>query len=444
MNVPEHIMRYARDALARLVAVPSVAAEGRGIAEAAALVRELLEAEGMRAELHATPGAPVVYGEKPGAGPTVLFYNHYDVQPADPLALWESDPFTLTERGGELYGRGAADDKGELVSRLAALRWFREKHGGLPFGVKFVVEGEEEVGSPNLAAYVEANRERLRADACVWEFGGVDAAGRPATYCGLKGILTVELRARTASFDLHSSYGAVVENPAYRLAALLASLRDEDGRVLIPGFYDDVTAPTEADEAALAALPREDVDLARTFGTEGFIGGAAGLEFLRRLYFEPALNINGFHAGYGGPGSKTVLPAEAEAKLDIRLVPDQDPQKVLAGLQDHLSQRGFGDVSVTALEHAERAARVDITHPFVQNTVAALREVYDQEPVVYPNSAGSGPMYPFVEHLALPIVGVGCGYPGSRIHSPNEHLRLDDFDKGVAAVLRVLERNVGL
>ena len=438
-------MSYARDALERFVAIPSVAAEGRGITEAAAFTKALLEAEGMNVELHETDGAPVVYAELLGSGgPTVLFYNHYDVQPADPLELWESDPFTVVERGGNLYGRGTADDKGEIVSRLAALRLLKQKHGALPFNVKFVVEGEEEIGSPNLYPYIETHRERLAADACIWEYGGVDAAERPITYCGLKGILTIELFVQTAEHDVHSSYGAVVENAVYRMAAAVASLRDEQGRVQIEGFYDDVEKLSKADEQALAALPEEDVELAQVFGTDNFIGEASGQAFLRRLYFEPVLNINGLHGGYGGQGAKTIVPAQATAKLDFRLVPSQDPLKILDLLELHLAQLGFADIEVRRLEHFEHAARADVSHPFVQAAVTGLRDVFEKEPVLYPTSASSGPMYPFTHFLGVPVVGLGCGYPGSRIHSPNEHLRLDLFEKGILSVARSLERYVDL
>jgi acetylornithine deacetylase/succinyl-diaminopimelate desuccinylase-like protein len=441
MSVPAHIIAYARQTLERFVAIPSVAAEGRGIDAAADFVECCLAEQGFQTARHATKGAPVIFGEVQAPGrATLLFYNHYDVQPADPLELWDSDPFVLTERGGKLYGRGAADDKGEIVARLAALKWLKETHGQLPLSIKFLIEGEEEIGSPNLSNYVATHHALLRADACVWEFGGVDAHERPMTYCGLKGILTVELRCKTAHGDLHSSYGAVVDNAAYRMASALASLRDRDGRVLIDGFYDDVTAPTAADETAIAALPHEDAELAQTFGVAQFLGGVKGTAFQRQLYFAPALNINGLHSGYGGPGSKTVLPAEATAKLDIRLVPDQDPMKVFKQLKDHLIKHGFDELEVQLLEHYEHAARSDITHPLVQQTIAALREVYQTEPVVYPNSAGSGPMYPFVKHLGIPIVGIGCGYPGSQIHAPNEHIRSDLLEKGIASVYQLLER----
>lgn len=440
-ELPSDLLARALEETARLVAVPSVAAEGRGMAEGANMVEEILVGHGYNVELHPTAGATVVYAEKiaPSGAPTILFYNHYDVQPADPIDAWESDPFVLTERNGKVYGRGTSDDKGEFTSRLAALAWFERRHGPLPFGVKFVVEGEEEIGSPNLSDYVSTYKDTLQADVGIWEFGGVDADGRPMTYCGLKGILTVELSVRTAGHDLHSSYGAVVENPIYRLASALSSLRDDDGRVLIDGFYDDVVEPTDGQRELVRDLPPEDPGLRSLFGVEEFLGRVSGAKFSERLYFEPNVNYNGFTSGYSGPGSKTVLPAEAGAKLDFRLVPNQDPHKLIKQLQNHLTTHGFSDVEMKVLEHAEHPARADIEHPWVRSTVAALRDVYGKEPVVYPNSAGSGPMYPFIEELGIPVVGMGIGYPGSRLHSPNEHFRLADYKSGVAALVRLFE-----
>ena len=441
MDLPATVRSRAEAQLARLVAIPSVSAEGRGLPEAAAAVRVLLEELGLTTELHATAGAPVVYGQleaQPGH-PTILFYNHYDVQPADPLEEWETSPFELAERDGYWYGRGVSDDKGQLVSRLAGLHWYREKHGSLPFGVKFVVEGEEEIGSPNLAEYVAARAEQLAADGCVWEFGGVTASGRPMTYFGLKGIACIALRVRTASHDLHSSLGAVVENPIFRLAAAIAGLRDRDGRVLIPGFYDGVVPFTPAQEALIDALPDEAAELADVYGVAGYIGGVTGAQFQRQLLGQPNINFNGFHSGYGGPGSKTVLPATAEVKIDFRLVPGQDPARILELLRSHLDAQGFTDVDIDELETHEFAARSDADHPFVRHTIDALREAYGQEPVVYPSVAGSGPMHPFVEHLGVPVVGMGCSHPGSRVHSPNENVRVADFETSVVALLRLME-----
>ncbi|MDR9392240.1 MAG: M20/M25/M40 family metallo-hydrolase [Trueperaceae bacterium] len=439
--LPAALLEWYRARLAELVALPSVAADGRAIPETAAAVRDLLIGEGFDAELHATGGAPVVFAERrvPGA-PTLLLYNHYDVQPEDPVDAWTSPPFELTERDGAWYGRGAADDKGEIVSRLAALRAYRERHGDLPFGVVMVIEGEEEIGSPNLAAYVAAHADALAADGCLWEFGGVDAAGTPVTYCGMKGVVTLDLRVRTAERDLHSSYGVVARGAAARLAAAVASLEDEDGRVAVPGFTDGVRPPTDAQRALVDRLPDEAAELADVFGIPAWQRGLAGAAWNHALYFEPTLNVNGVHAGYGGEGAKTVLPSEAFAKLDVRLVPDQDPEAVVAAIRAHLDARGFADVEIVRGPHAERAGRSDPTDPFVLDAVAALEDAYAVAPLVLPNSPGSGPIHPFVEGVGVPVVGIGCGYPGSRIHGPDEHVRIEDVRRGTLATLRLFER----
>lgn len=442
---PDLRARY-RDLLAGWVSLPSVAAEGRAQAATAAAVADELRRLGLDVELHETEGAPVVFAERrvPGA-PTVLLYNHYDVQPADPLALWTSEPFVLAERDGKLFGRGASDDKGQLASRVIALAWLMRRHGGtLPFGVVFVVEGEEEVGSPHMGAYVAARRERLRADACIWEFGGVDAHDRPQLVCGLKGIVALDLHVRTGAFDQHSGLGPVVPNAAWRLAAAVASLRDADGRALVAGFYDQVRPATAAEAGFVQAHPREDDVVAAMTGVTRFLGGAEGAEWQRRLQLEPVINVNGIHSGYAGPGTKTVLPVAARAKLDVRLVPDQDPAEVVRLIRAHLDLHGFDDVAMTVAEEPEAPARVDPTHPWVQHAAAALEEVYGTPAVITVSSGGSGPLHPFVAELDLPVVMLGVGYPGSRVHAPDEHVRWVDVERGTFATVRALERFAGL
>lgn len=444
-QIPESVTNYARQALNRLVALPTVSAEKRAIPETAALVRELLEELGLKTALHETAGAPVIYAHGGSEGSkTVLFYNHYDVQPADPLELWESDPFTLTERDGKLYGRGVNDDKGELVARLAALYWIKQEKGFIPFGVKFCVEGEEEVGSPNLEQHVEQNAHLYKADGVIWEAGGVDAADNPAIYCGLKGIVGFELRAKTAGYDLHSSYGAVVQNPLYRLSKAIASLRDDDGNVLIKGFYDQLRPLTELEEETLGRIPDESQKTAETFGVKRYLGGVSGAAFYNKLLAQPCININGIHGGYGGPGSKTVLPAEAFAKLDIRLVPDQEPATILRLVREHLDAHGFSDIELIPSDFGEHPARSDLASPWVRVAIEALREVYGREPVVWPNFAGSGPMYPFTHFVGAPVISIGIGYPGSRIHSPNENITLEHFALGIRGIKRTLERFAGV
>lgn len=416
--------------LRRLVEIPSVSAEGRGLDDAAAEVVGLLEARGLRTEVHPTPGAPVITAFGGAAeGPTLLFYEHYDVQPADPLELWTTPPFELVERDGKLYGRGSADTKGNLVCRLAAIDAARQVFGDDPIRYAWVIEGEEEIGSVNLPAFLEANADALRADGCLWEFGAVDPSGRPQVIAGLKGIATLELRCRLADRDLHSSYGAVIDNPLYRLSAAIASLRDDEGRVSVEAFYDDVVAPTQADEAALAAMPDESGQLAKLFGVAGFLGGAGGADFQRRLQLEPCVNVNGIHGGYGGPGSKTVLPAEAVAKLDVRLVEAMRPERVTELLRRHLDRHGFTDVELVPLE-GYPAGRTPLDDPFVRLVARAASIAYGIEPVLACSSGGSGPAYPFREFLKVPFATAGCAYAGSQFHAPDEHIRKEDFDRG--------------
>lgn len=432
--------------LTSLCALPSVAAAGRAQAETAAEVMRQLGELGLETELHETAGAPVVFAERRVEGrPTVLFYNHYDVQPPEPLELWDSDPFRLTERDGRLYARGASDDKGELVSRMTALEWIRERHGGeLPFGVIFVVEGEEEIGSPNMETYVKENRERLQADACVWEFGGTDAAGRPELTCGLKGIVALDLSVRTADHDQHSGRGPLIQNAVWLLAAAVASLRDSEGNVLVEGFHDDVAPLSDMQEHYLREAPPEAGELLKSTGAGSFLGDAEGYEFQRRLQAMPVINVNGLHGGYGGPGTKTVLPAEAHAKLDIRLVPNQKPAEVVRLIRDHLDRHGFGAVEITEAEIPGQPARVDPSHPFVQHAAAALEEAYGEPAVVKISSGGSGPLQPFTDTLGLPVIMMGIGNADGRAHAPNENIRWHDVHAGTFALVRTLERWAGL
>ncbi len=425
-------IEQGRRDLEALVALQSVSAQRRMLPETADAVTRLLEAEGFTVRAYPGEVAPVLVAEA-GDGPrTLLIYNHYDVQPEDPVELWDSPPFTLTERDGRLFGRGASDDKGELVSRVAALRALKAQHGGtLPLRVRWLIEGEEEVGSPTLERFVEEHAEELRADGCWWEFGTIDPAGRPVLYAGLKGIVCVELRCTVADADLHSSNGAVVDNPLWRLARAVAGLRDETGRVLIPGFYDDVRAPTEADLAALGTIPDESAALQGAYGVRSYLGGASGAEYYRRTNFEPVVNVNGFSGGYQGAGSKTVLPASGFVKLDFRLVPDQEPARVVELLRAHLDAQGLADVEVIELETHEHPARSDLQDPFVQVAVAVAREVYGAEPVLHPSSGGSGPMFPFSKFVGVPVIAMGIGNVRGRAHSPNENVRVEDFARGV-------------
>jgi acetylornithine deacetylase/succinyl-diaminopimelate desuccinylase-like protein len=419
--------------LAELVAIPSVAAKPESpMIPCAERVADLLRSHGMTAYLVPTNGGPpIVYGEDRSAGvdaPTVLFYNHYDVQPAEPYELWDSDPWVLRVEGDHAYGRGISDDKGHIICRLMALHALRAASSGLlPVNVKFVIEGEEEVGSVHIADWLAEHSSLVAADVCIWEFGGVDETGTPEIMCGLRGIAYFELIAKTIAYDAHSGVGgSLFPNAAWRLVWALNTLKDQNERVLLPGHYDPVKPASERDLALLAALPSSEAFLKREFGLTEFLEGATGVEFQRRAVFEPTCTICGLTSGYQGDGAKTVLPAEARAKVDFRLVPDQDPDTVHRNLRAHLDAQGFSDVEIRYLG-GQRPGRVDPNHPYVQLAARTAKTVYGKEPSIVPMVGGSGPVWPFVAGLQQPFVTCGCGYPGTRAHAPNENLRLSDL-----------------
>ncbi len=427
--------------LSRLVAVPSVGAQGRGLEEGAALVADMLRRRGFATQVLPSGGAPVVLAERSGTSPrTLLFYNHYDVQPAEPLEEWDSPPFEATVRDGKLYGRGASDDKGHLVARLFAIDALLAVHGGLPCAIKFVIEGEEETSSAHLHGFLLAHRGRLRADACVWEFGYVDDRDVPLQYAGLRGICYVELSVRTASTDVHSGLGgSILSNAAWRLTWALGTLKGPDERIAIPGFYDAVRPPGARDRELMAALPDPAPQLRRRFGVDRFLGGLAGGAELRLAeVFQPTCTICGLTAGYQGPGPKTVLPCRASAKVDFRLVPDQSPDALLRQLRAHLDARGFRDVEIECLGK-EPPARTDPDHPFLRLVSEVAEPVYGSPMAIVPMTGGSGPNHPFVHELGLPVATAGLGYPEGRVHAPNENVRLDLYLKHAKHVARLLE-----
>lgn len=429
------------DQLGRLCAQPSVSAENLGIEECAQLVADMLNDHGYEAQIIASDGNPVVFGEANGrTDKTLLFYLHYDVQPVAPIDLWQSPPFQLTRRGDNLYARGVADDKGHVIARLAGMAAVRHALGEFPCNVKFVIEGEEELGSPNIGSFIKQYQERLQADACVWEFGGVDHDGAPTQTLGLRGICYVELSVKTANQDAHSGLGgSIFPNAAWRLVWALGTLKGPDERILIPGFYEDVLPPGERDIELLAKLPDDSQKVKQMYGLSGFLNSlTGGMELRKRAIFEPTCTICGLTSGYQGPGSKTVLPAEAKAKLDFRLVPNQTPDEVLAKLRAHLDANGFTDVEINYMG-GTRPAKTDPDDPFVHLTSDTAQAVYGREMVISPMSGGSGPNFPFVHTLNLPVVASGVGYPGSAIHAPNEHIRLHDFVQGIRHTAYIAE-----
>jgi acetylornithine deacetylase/succinyl-diaminopimelate desuccinylase-like protein len=439
----ERRLEASLEELKGLVAVPSVSAEGTSMAECAERVAGALARRGLQARLVPSAGFPVVFGVREGARRerTLLFYHHYDVQPPGPAELWESPPFDLTLREGRAFGRGAVDDKGHILSRLAALDALLEAGGELPCTVKFIIEGDEEGNNIHLPDFVARHTDLLAADACLWEAGGVNHEGVPECHAGLRGIAYFELRVRTASQDAHSGLGgSIFPNAAWRLIWALRSLKGPDERILLPGFYDRVRPPSARDLELLADLPEDSEELRQTYGLKGFIKELTeGVPLRREAVFSPTCTICGLTSGYQGPGCMTVLPAEASAKVDFRLVPDQEPAEVLTQLRQHLDAQGFDDIEIVDLG-SEAPGRSDPDHPFLQLVADAAVDVYGRRQLIAPMTGGSGPYHAFLHHLGVPIATAGIGYPGQLMHAPNEHFRLADFVAGTRHVARIIAR----
>ncbi|MEM3770613.1 MAG: M20/M25/M40 family metallo-hydrolase [Candidatus Bathyarchaeia archaeon] len=439
-----HAEAFVQD-LVRLVRQPSVSAKGEGIAECAKLVEKMMRKTGLSTKiLVSEKGNPVVYGEakSKSSGKTLLFYNHYDVQPPEPIEKWNYEPFGGKIVDGKIYGRGVTDNKGNFVSRLMAVQAFLETAGDVPVNIKFFVEGEEEIGSPNLEPIVRAYRHILGADAAIWEFGGTDRKGRPQLYLGLKGVLSVELRAKVANKDVHSANAPLIPNPAWRLIWALNTLKDEDEKILIDGFYENVMPSSATEIECLRRIPFEEKELKEELGLKQFLKGTSGFEALRALLYQPTCTINGLLAGYTGKGSKTVLPCEAMAKLDFRLVPNQKPDEIFDKLSRHLKEHGFEDLEIVRHGSTE-PAKTPINNPFVGLVVKTAEKVYGKKAIIYPISAGSGPMYLFRNLLGYPVVSAGCGHPESNTHAPNENLKIESFITGTKFIATLINDFAG-
>jgi acetylornithine deacetylase/succinyl-diaminopimelate desuccinylase-like protein len=401
----------------------------------------MFERRGFTVERYETAGSPVIVAERAGRSDrTLLIYNHYDVQPPEPLELWNSPPFEATIRDGKVFGRGVSDDKGHLTARLLALDAFLAATGELPCRVKWVVEGEEEVGSVHLPEFVKAQRARLAAHACLWEFGSIDHRGVPILYAGLRGLAYVELSVETTEVDAHSGIGgSIFPNAAWRLTWALGTLKGQDERIRIPGFYDRVRTPSARDRELIALLPEMADDYRRRFGVKRFLGGLEGGAELRTAeVFQPTCTICGLTSGYQGPGSKTVLPARASAKVDFRLVPDQDPAEIRALLRKHLDAEGFTDVAIADLG-GEAPGRTDPDDPFLELVARTAEPVYGVPMQVAPMIGGSGPNHVFIHELEVPVACAGIGYPDTRAHAPDENFTIDLYAKHAKHVVRMMD-----
>ncbi len=433
--------------LQTLIRQPSVSAKKQGLVECANLVAEIMRKSGIASEvlyLDDKSIPPIVYGEvlsRSNPDKTLLFYNHYDVQPEEPVELWNDNPFSGKVEGNYVFGRGSADDKGELITRIKAVEYFLKKTGDVPCNIKFMVEGEEEIGSVHVEQYLTKYRDRLACDGVIWEFGYVDAKDRPIISLGMKGLLYVELIARGPTRDAHSSLAVLIENPAWRLVSALATMRDHNGRILIKDWYKEVRPFTREEIGVISKEPFDEKEFKQEYGTERFVKNAKGRDVKKALVGMPTCNIAGFNSGYIGEGAKTVLPAQATAKIDFRLVPDMVPEKQLERLKRHLKLHGFGDIEVKLI-HGEAAARTPIRDPFVRLVQLAAKETFGSA-ITSVSSAGTGPMYSFIKVLKAPCISIGSTYIFARIHSPNEFARIDLLNKTTKCIGRIMERFAG-
>lgn len=439
--------------LQTLIRQPSISAKKQGLTECAVLVFQIMVRAGIRSEvLKLSPHesdqkkeaiAPIVYGEvKSKMNPdakTILFYNHYDVQPVEPVEFWDSDPFSGKVEGNYIYGRGSADDKGELITRIKAVEYFVKKTGDVPCNIKFIVEGEEEIGSVNIEKYLSKYKHKLAADGVIWEFGYVDEKNKPIISLGMKGLLYVELIAKGPSQDVHSSLAVLIENPAWRLIQALNTIRSTNGKILIKDWYKEVRefTPDEVDNISLE--PFDEKEFKSHYGVDKFVNDVRGIEVRKALVGMPTCNIAGLLAGYVGQGAKTVLPSTALAKLDFRLVPDMDPKRQLQRLANHLKSNGFGDVGIKFI-HGESASRTPLNQPFVKQVKDSAAESFGVEPIVSVSSFGTGPMHSFVKILGAPCVSVGSTSIYARIHSPNEFARIDLLNKATKCIAVIIEK----
>ncbi len=429
--------------LGELVSVDTVSAQRSPgeMMDGASLVKDKLEELGFRAEVRSFGGHPLVTAEA-GEGPlSVLIYNHYDVQPVDPLDLWETPPFQMVKKGGKLYGRGVADNKGNIAARIAAAEALLPYLDRLGLKLKFIVEGEEEIGSPSLPRAVEELKAWLKADGGFWETGYVGKDGRLKIPLGFKGMVYVEVVLRGANRDVHSGMAPLIPNPVWRLVRMLSSIKDESGRVLVEWLYEGaIKWEDEAVKLLEEADPEELEAMKAELGLASFNEGLKGFEALRRLHLEPSINVSGLYAGYTGPGSKTVIPSIAGVKIDIRPVPGQDPTRLLERFKEFLAEKGLSDAEIKVHGALYPAGRTRPSEDIVKASVAAGETVYGRKPLLQPLSPGSGPYYYLANYVGTPLTGAGVGYYESRAHAPNENIRVEDFRKSMDHVaLTIIE-----
>lgn len=433
--------------LQKLIRIPSVSARNQNLEECAKEIAEMMKRIGISSELiyldsdEKNTVPPIVYGEIKSksnpSGKTILFYNHYDVQPEEPVDLWEYGPFEGKIDGNKIFGRGASDDKGELITRLKAVEYLLKHTGDVPLNIKYLIEGEEEIGSDNISKYLKKYSNKFTADVIVWEFGYINQEEKPIISLGMKGLLYVEMTAQGPSRDIHSSLAVLIENPAWRLVQALSSLVDKNGRILVKDWYNEVKELTEDEIRIVENQPFDEESFKKEYGIDSFINDLSGKNIKKALVCNPTCNISGLNSGYIGEGAKTITPAKAIVKMDFRLVPNMDPELQFERLKKHLVDNGFEDICVIRINGVP-AARTEIGNPYVKVIQKSANEIFGDS-VISISSAGTGPMYDFNNILKAPCISIGGTYIFSRIHSPNEYARIDLLEKTTKCMIKIID-----
>lgn len=437
---------YLND-LKTLLSIPSVSTDPARKSEvkrcAEEVARQMREAGLRSVEVIATEGHPVVYGEyivNPEST-TALIYGHYDVQPEDPIELWTTPPFEPTERDGKLYARGATDDKGQFLCHLKAVAGLLEDEKTLPINVKFLIEGEEEIGSPHLAPFLRDHKEKLKADVLVVSDSAMYAPGQPSLVYGLRGLAYLQIDLEGANSDLHSGvFGGAVPNPALELAKILSQLKDQDERITVPGFYDKVLDMTQIERDAYASLNFDAEEFRKSVGVNA-LTPEKGYNALEGRTARPTLEVNGLLSGYTGEGAKTVLPAKAMAKVSCRLVPDQDPGEISQLVDDFVQKLCPPSMKCKVTQmHGAKAWLTPPDHPVLESAAKAVKDVFGKEPVRIREGGSIPIVIDFQEILGLPGILLGFGLNDENLHAPNEHFRIENFYNGIELSKALLRR----
>jgi acetylornithine deacetylase/succinyl-diaminopimelate desuccinylase-like protein len=414
------------DCLKKIISIPTCYYKNHDSKLIIAFLTAEFKKRGYAVQTFPTAGAPIIVADLDRkAKRTLLFYNHYDVQPEEPLEEWKSPPYELSIRGERLYGRGVLDNKGPLVANMFGVQNALEADLGLNCNVRFIIEGEEEAGSIHLEEFCMAHPNLLKSDGCIWEWANAVPNQRSRIYAGVKGDAYFEFHAKGFFKDAHSGDAPIVINPAWRLVWALSTLKSDKEKILIDGFYDDVVPVKKEEQTLIKRYPPEEIEEFRDqYKTKRFLLGREGVNFWKELVFSPTCSICGLSAGWEGPGSKTVIGKEATAKVDFRLVPNQNAEKIQKLLRRHLDNHGFSDIEVRLLE-GYGPSKTAIDHPFIQLLAKLAKDFSDEDPIIFPSHQGSGPAYLFGNHTPWAMCDIFD--PDTNIHAPNESIRLRDF-----------------